>query len=99
MICFPLLLFGLPQIDHHAQKDLKIGLQLFGTEGNIGLTNAWSIVQTDVSPIFTPRHLHWEGLAAGKQMDEEVRTLNHSYVCQETVAEAGKSFGLLLRTL
>ena len=37
------------QIDQYAQSDLKKGLQLFGTEGNIGLTNAWSIVQTDVS--------------------------------------------------
>lgn len=36
------------QIDHYAQRDLKKGLQLFGTEGNVGLTNAWMIVQTDV---------------------------------------------------
>lgn len=42
---FSLLLF---QIDHYAQRDLKNGLQLFGTEGNVGLTNAWMIVQTDV---------------------------------------------------
>lgn len=42
----PCLLF---QIDHYAQRDLKKGLQLFGTEGNVGLTNAWMIVQTDVS--------------------------------------------------
>lgn len=42
-------LFRLFQIDHYAQKDLKKGLQLFGTEGNVGLTNAWMIVQTDVS--------------------------------------------------
>lgn len=36
------------QIDHYARRDLKKGLQLFGTEGNVGLTNAWMIVQTDV---------------------------------------------------
>lgn len=42
---FPVLL---SQIDHYAQRDLKKGLQLFGTEGNVGLTNAWMIVQTDV---------------------------------------------------
>ena len=39
----------LHQIDYYAQRDLKRGLQLFGTEGNVGLTNAWMIVQTDVS--------------------------------------------------
>lgn len=41
-----LLLF---QIDKYAQRDLKKGLHLYGTDGNIGLTNAWSIIQTDVS--------------------------------------------------
>lgn len=37
------------QIDKYAQRDLKKGLHLYGTDGNIGLTNAWSIIQTDVS--------------------------------------------------
>jgi tetraspanin-4 len=37
-----------PQIDRYAQQDLKKGLHLYGTEGNVGLTNAWSIIQTDV---------------------------------------------------
>lgn len=41
------------QIDHYAQRDLKKGLQLFGTEGNVGLTNAWMIVQTDVRTHWT----------------------------------------------
>lgn len=48
-IAFLFFLFHLFQIDHYAQRDLKKGLQLFGTEGNVGLTNAWMIVQTDVS--------------------------------------------------
>uniref|UniRef100_A0A671T1T4 Tetraspanin 4a n=1 Tax=Sinocyclocheilus anshuiensis TaxID=1608454 RepID=A0A671T1T4_9TELE len=48
-ILFMVLFFAYQdQIDLYAQSDLKKGLQLFGTEGNIGLTNAWSIVQTDV---------------------------------------------------
>lgn len=46
-----LFVFSSLQIDRYAQSDLKKGLQLFGTEGNIGLTNAWSIVQTDVSKL------------------------------------------------
>lgn len=48
-MAFPLFFLFLLQIDHYAQRDLKKGLQLFGTEGNVGLTNAWMIVQTDVS--------------------------------------------------
>ncbi|KAJ7396241.1 Tetraspanin-4 [Pitangus sulphuratus] len=35
------------KIDKYAQRDLKKGLHLYGTDGNIGLTNAWSIIQTD----------------------------------------------------
>ena len=43
------LLTPLPlQIDRYAQLDLKKGLRLYGTSGNVGLTNAWSIIQTDV---------------------------------------------------
>lgn len=37
------------QIDRYAQQDLKKGLHLYDTPGNVGLTNAWSIIQTDVS--------------------------------------------------
>ncbi|KAL6085197.1 hypothetical protein STEG23_018958, partial [Scotinomys teguina] len=35
------------KIDSYAQQDLKKGLHLYGTQGNVGLTNAWSIIQTD----------------------------------------------------
>lgn len=38
-----------PQIDRYARQDLKQGLHLYGSAGNVGLTNAWSIIQTDVS--------------------------------------------------
>ncbi|XP_078800333.1 tetraspanin-4a isoform X2 [Oryzias latipes] len=51
----PLLL----TIDQHAQRDLKKGLQLFGTEGNVGLTNAWMIVQTDFRCCGVTNHTDW----------------------------------------
>ncbi|XP_068410499.1 tetraspanin-4 isoform X2 [Eschrichtius robustus] len=35
------------KIDSYAQQDLKKGLHLYGTPGNVGLTNAWTIIQTD----------------------------------------------------
>ncbi|KAI6068468.1 Tetraspanin [Aix galericulata] len=44
------------QIDKYAQRDLKKGLHLYGTDGNIGLTNAWSIIQTDASHKSTSQH-------------------------------------------
>uniref|UniRef100_A0AAZ3PQ72 Tetraspanin-4 n=1 Tax=Oncorhynchus tshawytscha TaxID=74940 RepID=A0AAZ3PQ72_ONCTS len=47
------------QIDHYAQRDLKRGLQLFGTEGNVGLTNAWMIVQTDFRCCGVTNHTDW----------------------------------------
>uniref|UniRef100_A0A3Q3VN81 Tetraspanin n=1 Tax=Mola mola TaxID=94237 RepID=A0A3Q3VN81_MOLML len=47
------------EIDHYAQRDLKKGLQLFGTEGNVGLTNAWMIVQTDFRCCGVTNHTDW----------------------------------------
>uniref|UniRef100_A0AAQ4RYV8 Tetraspanin n=1 Tax=Gasterosteus aculeatus aculeatus TaxID=481459 RepID=A0AAQ4RYV8_GASAC len=46
-------------IDHYAQRDLKKGLQLFGSEGNVGLTNAWMIVQTDFRCCGVTNHTDW----------------------------------------
>ncbi|XP_069751203.1 tetraspanin-4a isoform X2 [Narcine bancroftii] len=47
------------QIDTHARDDLTDGLQLFGTDGNIGLTNAWSIVQTDFRCCGVSNYTDW----------------------------------------
>lgn len=51
---------ALLQIDKYAQRDLKKGLHLYGTPGNVGLTNAWSIIQTDVR-----RGVAWRGWDPG----------------------------------
>ncbi|KAF7699397.1 hypothetical protein HF521_004139 [Silurus meridionalis] len=59
-ILFIILFFAYQdRIDRYAQSDLKKGLQLFGTEGNIGLTNAWSIVQTDFRCCGVNNHTDW----------------------------------------
>ncbi|XP_072905211.1 tetraspanin-4a isoform X1 [Hemitrygon akajei] len=47
------------QIDTYAREDLKDGLQLFGTDGNIGLTNAWSIIQTDFRCCGVSNYTDW----------------------------------------
>ncbi|XP_020835013.1 tetraspanin-4 isoform X1 [Phascolarctos cinereus] len=47
------------QIDTYAQRDLKKGLHLYGAEGNIGLTNAWSIIQTDFRCCGVSNYTDW----------------------------------------
>ncbi|XP_064308513.1 tetraspanin-4 isoform X2 [Phalacrocorax carbo] len=46
-------------IDTYAQQDLKKGLHLYGTDGNIGLTNAWSIIQTDFRCCGVSNYTDW----------------------------------------
>ncbi|XP_015719239.1 tetraspanin-4 isoform X2 [Excalfactoria chinensis] len=46
-------------IDKYAQRDLKKGLHLYGTDGNIGLTNAWSIIQTDFRCCGVSNYTDW----------------------------------------
>ncbi|XP_006164470.1 tetraspanin-4 isoform X2 [Tupaia chinensis] len=47
------------QIDRYAQRDLKKGLHLYGTQGNVGLTNAWSIIQTDFRCCGVSNYTDW----------------------------------------
>ncbi|GAB5578247.1 tetraspanin-4 isoform X1 [Prionailurus iriomotensis] len=46
-------------IDRYAQRDLKKGLHLYGTPGNVGLTNAWSIIQTDFRCCGVSNYTDW----------------------------------------
>nr|XP_004999561.1 tetraspanin-4 isoform X2 [Cavia porcellus] len=47
------------KIDRYAQEDLKKGLHLYGTPGNVGLTNAWSIIQTDFRCCGVSNYTDW----------------------------------------
>ncbi|XP_028642831.1 tetraspanin-4 isoform X2 [Grammomys surdaster] len=47
------------KIDSYAQQDLKKGLHLYGTQGNVGLTNAWSIIQTDFRCCGVSNYTDW----------------------------------------
>ncbi|XP_010638677.1 tetraspanin-4 [Fukomys damarensis] len=47
------------RIDRYAQEDLKKGLHLYGTPGNVGLTNAWSIIQTDFRCCGVSNYTDW----------------------------------------
>ncbi|CAJ0944969.1 unnamed protein product [Ranitomeya imitator] len=43
----------------YAQEDLKKGLSLYQTEGNLGLTNAWDIVQTEFRCCGVKNYTDW----------------------------------------
>ncbi|XP_036731648.2 tetraspanin-4 isoform X2 [Manis pentadactyla] len=47
------------KIDRYAQRDLRKGLHLYGTPGNVGLTNAWSIIQTDFRCCGVSNYTDW----------------------------------------
>jgi len=40
--------FFLLQVSENAKQDLKDGLALYNSENNIGLRNAWNIIQAEV---------------------------------------------------
>lgn len=42
-------LISLVQVNENAKQDLKEGLLLYNTENNVGLKNAWNIIQAEVS--------------------------------------------------
>lgn len=47
------------QVRDNAKQDLKDGLALYNSETNLGLRNAWNIIQAEVgAPIVMLKHLH-----------------------------------------
>jgi len=37
------------QVSESAKKDLKEGMKLYNSENNVGLKNAWNIIQAEVT--------------------------------------------------
>ncbi|XP_067855285.1 tetraspanin-9-like isoform X3 [Heptranchias perlo] len=48
------------EVAEYAREDLKIGLRLYGSEGNVGLTNAWNIIQTEYECCGVDNSTDWE---------------------------------------
>uniref|UniRef100_A0A4W3JLW3 Tetraspanin 9a n=1 Tax=Callorhinchus milii TaxID=7868 RepID=A0A4W3JLW3_CALMI len=48
------------EVADYAKEDLRNGLKLYGSEGNVGLTNAWNIVQTDFECCGVVNFTDWE---------------------------------------
>ncbi|XP_032834022.1 tetraspanin-4-like [Petromyzon marinus] len=47
------------KIEDWAQDDLRQGLHLYGTEGNVGLTNAWNTLHSEVGCCGVHNHTDW----------------------------------------
>uniref|UniRef100_A0A8D0GEY2 Tetraspanin n=1 Tax=Sphenodon punctatus TaxID=8508 RepID=A0A8D0GEY2_SPHPU len=47
------------QFDRYAQEDLKRGLRLYKTEGNLGLVNAWDMVQGEFRCCGVQNYTDW----------------------------------------
>jgi len=46
------------QVRENAKQDLKDGLALYNTDNNVGLRNAWNIIQAEVRDSAWLRHTH-----------------------------------------
>lgn len=44
-----LCIFYIMQVSESAKKDLKEGMKLYNSENNVGLKNAWNIIQAEVT--------------------------------------------------
>lgn len=54
------------QVNENARKDLKEGLLLYNSENNVGLKNAWNIIQAEVrSGLGRCAQMAWPGRWAG----------------------------------
>lgn len=42
-------IFYMMQVSDSAKKDLKEGMKLYNSENNVGLKNAWNIIQAEVT--------------------------------------------------
>lgn len=53
------------QVNENARQDLKDGLLLYNTENNVGLKNAWNIIQAEVRGRAALLTTHGRGRAGG----------------------------------
>lgn len=48
LILLILFFVYMDKVNENAKQDLKEGLRLYNTENNVGLKNAWNIIQAEV---------------------------------------------------
>ncbi|XP_062850921.1 tetraspanin-9 isoform X2 [Trichomycterus rosablanca] len=80
-----LILFFLytDKVNENAQQDLKEGLQLYNTDNNIGLRNAWNIIQSEWQCCGVTGHTDWLDALPDKTVPDRC--------CQEHYKECGRN--------
>ncbi|XP_048463552.1 tetraspanin-9 isoform X1 [Rhincodon typus] len=58
------------EVAEYARGDLKLGLTLYGSEGNIGLTNAWNIIQTEYECCGVDNTTDWDSILGGNKVPD-----------------------------
>lgn len=80
-----LILFFLytDKVSDNAKRDLKEGLQLYNTDNNIGLRNAWNIIQSEWQCCGVTGHTDWHDALPDKTVPDRC--------CQEHYSECGRN--------
>ncbi|KAI5093968.1 tetraspanin-9 isoform X1 [Silurus meridionalis] len=71
------------KVSENAQQDLKEGLQLYNTDNNIGLRNAWNIIQSEWQCCGVIGHTDWHDALPDKTVPDRC--------CQEHYKECGRN--------
>ncbi|XP_060759680.1 tetraspanin-9 isoform X2 [Neoarius graeffei] len=71
------------KVSENAQQDLKEGLQLYNTDNNIGLRNAWNIIQSEWQCCGVTGHTDWHDALPDKTVPDRC--------CQEHYKECGRN--------
>uniref|UniRef100_A0A672NUK6 Tetraspanin n=1 Tax=Sinocyclocheilus grahami TaxID=75366 RepID=A0A672NUK6_SINGR len=74
-------LVTLLQVSENAKQDLKDGLKLYNTDNNIGLRNAWNIIQAEWQCCGVTGHTDWHDALQEKTVPDRC--------CQEHYRECG----------
>ncbi|KAM8927584.1 tetraspanin-4-like [Pelodytes ibericus] len=82
MISMGLFLVYKEKFHGYAQEDLKKGLKLYKTDGNLGLTNAWDIVQTQFRCCGVKNVTDWFGILQNASVPHSCCS-EHSDDCQD----------------
>ncbi|XP_069760611.1 uncharacterized protein [Narcine bancroftii] len=53
------------EVGEYVRRDLKRGLMLYDSEGNVGLTNAWNIIQNEYECCGVDNATDWDSLMGG----------------------------------
>ncbi|XP_072341006.1 tetraspanin-9 isoform X1 [Scyliorhinus torazame] len=69
------------EVAKYAREDLKDGLEFYGTDGNVGLTNAWNIIQTEYKCCGVDNSTDWDVIMGSNTVPDSC--------CQESSPSCG----------